>query len=145
MGGPAGPLGAFLPGGVWGFGRCLWKQGGGAQVQGGFKRNRRFLLLLLFFTFLATPLHMEFPGQGSDPSCSFDLSYGCGNPGSLTHRTRPGIEPVSLRSQDAASPIVSQQELLESLGKKKKKGTNLIPSLYFVSQRVKNHFVVLYT
>ena len=51
---------------------------------------------------------MEFLGQGSDPSCSFDLSCYCicSNTGSLTHSTGLGIEPVSQHSQDAANPIV---------------------------------------
>ena len=31
------------------------------------------------FFFLATPEHMEFPGQGSDPSCSCDLHHSYGN------------------------------------------------------------------
>ena len=30
-----------------------------------------------FFSFLATPQHVELLGQGSDPSCNFDLSPLC--------------------------------------------------------------------
>ena len=56
---------------------------------------------------------MEFPGQGADPSHSFDLSCSCGIAGSLTHYARAGIEPVSQRSQDVANPAVPQQELQE--------------------------------
>ena len=50
---------------------------------------------------------MEFPGQGSDPSHSCDLS--CGNAGSLTHSAGPGMEPASQGSQDATDPVVPQQ------------------------------------
>ena len=49
--------------------------------------------------FLAAPRQMEFPGQGSNPSCSCNLCYGYGNAGSLIHCTRSGIEPVSLLLQ----------------------------------------------
>ena len=41
---------------------------------------------------VATPWHMEFPGQGSDTSCSHDPSRSCSNAGSLTHCARLGIE-----------------------------------------------------
>ena len=34
---------------------------------------RQYRQNFFFFSFLATPWHMEFPGQGSDPSCSCDL------------------------------------------------------------------------
>ena len=60
---------------------------------------------------LATPWHMQFPGQGSDLSHSHKLSCRCGNARSLTHCARPGIEPTSQHSQDAAAPVVPQQEL----------------------------------
>ena len=33
----------------------------------------------LFFSFLATLQHMEFPSEGSDLSSSFDLCYSCSN------------------------------------------------------------------
>ena len=66
-----------------------------------------------FFFFLAAPTHMEFPGQGSDPSHSLNLSLSCGTAGSLTHCAGPGIEPVSQHSQDTANPVVPQWELLE--------------------------------
>ena len=66
--------------------------------------------------FLAILKHMEFPGQGSDLSCSCDLSHSCSNTGSLTHCARPRIEPVFQSSQDTASPIVPQGDFLgESL------------------------------
>lgn len=48
------------------------------------------LLKSAFFFFLAAPWHMEFPGQGSDPSHSRDLSFSSGNARSLTppHQAR---------------------------------------------------------
>ena len=67
---------------------------------------------LHFFPFVATSQPMEFPGQGSDPSCSCHLSRSCGNAGSLTHCARLGNEPESQRSQDASDPVVPQRELL---------------------------------
>ena len=54
---------------------------------------------------------MEFPGQGSDLSCSCDLSRSCGNARSLTHCASPGIEPVSQCSPDAADLTELQLEL----------------------------------
>ena len=44
--------------------------------------------------FLATPWHVEFPGQVSDLSHSWNLHCSYGNTGSLTHCARPGGEPV---------------------------------------------------
>ena len=55
---------------------------------------------------------MEFPGQGSDPSCNCDLSRSCSNTvGSLTHCAGPGIKPAFQSFQDRANPIVPQREL----------------------------------
>ena len=68
-------------------------------------------LLFFFFSFLATPWHVECPGQGSYSSRSCYLSRSCSNAGSLTHCGGPGIEPVSHRSQEATDPIVLQGEL----------------------------------
>ena len=68
---------------------------------------------ILFFPFLAVPWHIEFPGQELDQSWSCDPSHSCGNVGSLTHCARVGIEQASQCSQDAAHPVVPQQELLE--------------------------------
>ena len=54
----------------------------------GQKQHLFFLLLVFFFFFffffffLAAQRYMEFPGQGSDPSHSFDLHRSCGNAGS---------------------------------------------------------------
>ena len=51
-------------------------------------------LRFFWFLFLAIPWHMEFPGHGSDLSCS------CGNAGSLTHCAGLGIKPASQCSRD---------------------------------------------
>ena len=69
-------------------------------------------LFVCLFSFLAAPRHMEFMGQGSDPSHSHDLSHSCSNAGSLTHCGRPRIEPVTQHSQDSTDSIVPQEELL---------------------------------
>ena len=50
---------------------------------------------LSFFLFLATPRHMEFPDQGSDPCPSFDLCHRYSKAGSLTHCAWLGIKPMS--------------------------------------------------
>ena len=62
------------------------------------------MLIFFFFSFLATPWHTEFSGQGSDLGCSCALCSNCGNTGSLTHCTRLGIEPASQCAQDTADP-----------------------------------------
>ena len=54
---------------------------------------------------------MEFPAQGSDPSCSFDLCHGFSNAGSLTLCAGLGIEPASQCSKDNTDPIVLQRKL----------------------------------
>ena len=48
-----------------------------------------------FFSFLAALWHLEFPGQGSDPSHSWDLQGSCSNVRSLNHCPGPGIKPKS--------------------------------------------------
>ena len=58
-----------------------------------------FFLFFFFFPFLAAPQHVEFPGQGSDPTHSRDLSHTCCNTRSLSHCA--GIEPASQLPQDA--------------------------------------------
>lgn len=65
--------------------------------------SKRFLdlfYLCLFFLGLY-PQHIEFPGQGSDPSRSCDPNHSCGTAGSLTHCAGLGIKPVTWHSQDA--------------------------------------------
>ena len=44
-------------------------------------------------------------------SHSRDPSHSCGSAGSLTHCARPGIEPVSQCSHDAADPVRPRREL----------------------------------
>ena len=76
------------------------------------------LFLIFFFfplPFLATPWHLELLGQGSDQSCRWALSCNCGNAVSPTHCTLPGIKPTSQCFQDAADPVVLQQERLDFL------------------------------
>ena len=41
----------------------------------------------------------KFLGQGSNLSHSCDLRHSCGNAGSLTHCTGPGIKPALLQGQ----------------------------------------------
>ena len=55
-----------------------------------------------YFSYLATPRHMEVPGRGSDLGC-----HSCSSAGSLTHSARLGIEPVSQHTKDASDPIAS--------------------------------------
>ena len=80
--------------------------------------NTYSLISHLFFfplPFLATPWHLELLGQGSDQSCRWALSCNCGNAVSPTHCTLPGIKPTSQCFQDAADPVVLQQERLDFL------------------------------
>ena len=59
----------------------------------------------LFF-FLAAQWHREFPGQGSDLSCSYELNHSWDNTRSLTHCARLGIKLAFQCSSDAADPVV---------------------------------------
>ena len=70
----------------------------------------------LFFTFLATPQHMELLGQGSDLSHSCNLCQAVATLDPLTHCAGPGIEPASWHYRDTADPTASQQELQDDLG-----------------------------
>jgi len=54
-------------------------------------------IFLVFF--LAVPRHKGFPGQGSDLSCSWDLSHSYSNTRSLAHCCGLGIKPASQSSQ----------------------------------------------
>ena len=65
----------------------------------------------LIFLLLATLQHVEFPGQGSDPSCSRCLLCKCSNTRSLTHCARLGIEPVPQHRRDAIDSAALQQEV----------------------------------
>ena len=65
---------------------------------------------LNFFLFWL-PRHMKFLGWGSDLSCSCDLYHSYSNARSLTRCARPGLEPATQHSRDAASLLVPQQGL----------------------------------
>ena len=71
-----------------------------------------FLFFFPFFFIFGHPQHMEFLGQGSDPSHSHYLNSSCGRSKSLTHHSGLGIEPETQNSQDAANPAVPQWQLL---------------------------------
>ena len=66
---------------------------------------------LSFLSFLATWWHMEFQGQGSDLSLSWDLHCSCGNTWSLTHCAGPGMEPAYQCCRHATDPIAPQWKL----------------------------------
>ena len=53
------------------------------------------LMLSLIYLFLAAPWHVEFPGQGSEPSHSWNLICSLGNTGSPTHCAR-ARDPTSI-------------------------------------------------
>ena len=79
-----------------------------------------FFFIVLFFCFWGVFLAFCFvlatlqlvPGQGSDPSNSFDLSCSCGNARSLTRCARPGIKPELQHCQDVTNPVTPQWERL---------------------------------
>ena len=85
-------------------GRRLPQEGMRAVLNGHypFKVYHNLPGVFFFPLFLAALQHMEFPGQGSDPSCP------CSNARSLTHCSRLGIEPVSQCSRDTTDPFASQ-------------------------------------
>lgn len=56
----------------------------------------------IFFLFLATLRHIEWPSQGSDLSRSFDLCGTCSNTRSPIHCASLGVKPVSQHSRDTA-------------------------------------------
>ena len=60
---------------------------------------------------------MEFPGQGSDPSCRWKLSYSCGNGESQIHCAGPGIKIVH---------VFFLKSLKDYFQKKKKKDSGKI-------------------
>ena len=65
-----------------------------------------------FFVFFLFWLHMEFPGQGSDPSHSWDLCQSCRNSGSfnpLCQGQGANLHPGP--AEYAANPLVPQGEL----------------------------------
>ena len=58
-----------------------------------------------FFSFLAIPRPMEFPGQESDLSPSYNPNHSCGIDGSLTHCVGQRL------NLSTANPTAPQQEL----------------------------------
>ncbi|XP_020955254.1 EF-hand calcium-binding domain-containing protein 11 isoform X2 [Sus scrofa] len=78
-----------------------------AHPMGSSEGGMAFQRYLFFFFFLATLHHMEFPGQGSNPSCTMAI------PDPLTYSVRMGIEPASWCCRDTAHPIAPQQELYQ--------------------------------
>ena len=70
-------------------------------------------VLFSFFCFLATWWHMQFLGQGSDLSLSWDLYCSCSNTGSLSHWTGPGIKRASWHCRHTTNPVAPQRELLQ--------------------------------
>ena len=66
-----------------------------------------------FFFFFGFPETYEVPKPGVRSRNGRDLHHTCGNARSLTHYARPGIEPVSQCSRDAADSVVPWQELMQ--------------------------------
>ena len=60
-------------------------------------RSQLVFCFFVFFCFLLHPWDMEVPNLNPSHSCNLHHCYG--NAGSLTHFTRPGIEPVPLQRQ----------------------------------------------
>ena len=79
------------------------------------KRNQEVKNFQFFFFFFSAPWHMELLSQGSDWSCSCELSRNCSNTGFLTHCAGLGITPKSQHSQDTADPVMPQWELPKTL------------------------------
>ena len=52
-----------------------------------------------FFFFFGRPVHMEFPGQGSDLSRCCDLHCSCGNTGSFNPLCWAGVRTCDLALQ----------------------------------------------
>ena len=86
-----------------------------------------FIYLFIFNLFLASLLHMEIPGQGSDLSLSCNINHSCGNSRSLTHCTGLGIPALPGHCQchcaTAGTPIFPQMLIK----------INLYPKLHFIS------------
>ena len=68
--------------------QVLLKECCGKEERNKFTMTHNDPTVLFFFSFFlslsATSRYMEYPGQGSDPSRSHNLSCSCGNAGSLT-------------------------------------------------------------
>ena len=77
-------------------------------------RETMIKLLLFFCFFLAALWHMEFPGQGSDPSPSCHLLHSCySHARSLFHCTvlGQGLNLDPRGSRDATNPVLPEQDL----------------------------------
>ena len=61
-----------------------------------FEHSFLCFLVFVFFLFLDAPWHMEFPGQGSDLSCSCSLRHSCSNTGSFNLLCRTGAQTCIL-------------------------------------------------
>ena len=83
------------------------------------KSQNSILFFFFLFSFLTTPLHVEFPGQGSDLRYSCNPSCSCGNAGSSIHCAGLGIEPVSHCSKDATDSVAPQWKFRFYFEKKK--------------------------
>ena len=75
---------------------------------------RGFLVFLSFCFFFGHPMawHLEFPDQGSDPSCSCNLSYSCSNARSFNLLHLLCIKSSSWHCRDVTNSIAPQWELL---------------------------------
>ena len=75
----------------------VWVQSLAWELPHAANMAKKNVLKTFFFSFLATPQHMEFPGQESDPSHHCDPSCSCGTAGCGTghHGAGLGIEPAS--------------------------------------------------
>lgn len=65
--------------------------------------------VFLFFVFFASPQHMQFPGQGSDPSRSCEWHCSCGKARFFTQYAELGIKPESQTCRDTGDPVSPQQ------------------------------------
>ena len=70
--------------------------------------------LFYLFTFLTDLQHMEFLGQGSDLSCSYNLCCNCGCAGTF-NPLGCGLNLCPWPCRDATNPVASQHKLLRFL------------------------------
>ena len=68
---------------------------------------------LFFFFFMASPQHMEFPGQSMNPSWSINLCRNCSNTGSLTYYIGLGGQTHVLATAETPSiPLLHSENLM---------------------------------
>ena len=89
-------------------------------------------LISFFFSFVATPWHMESLGKESNLSCSCDVHHISGNATFLTHCAGLGIKPASQCSRDAANPVAPQQENSYSALYKRKEKIIQVLTVHFL-------------